>query len=662
MAANYQSSYYNINHYPYIDKLPILGRDINNTKVHVNFVFQFAKNSFNYQCDSINDNSGISATVHDIVGPPTNYSRYNFGIHIHTIREMQNKISSKSIDSMMLEKEQINHSYINIEYHESVYPVRISMYEKYNPGRVIRIWAKDYNNQWFLLWNETEIRITQENVGLTLFSPILRPCNFKTKMLRLEFNCSLLEKHFKLDAVMLIGTSELILPTHFDKNLLNQLRLERHIREIIVSKYKPLDFNRHENFPCFVYTHRHPNVHKHAYAKMGTNEFQEKIDEYCTFYKSNIIENLHKAELAHRKVSQDIIPNFLQFVKRVYKNPLFNDYSNYKKLMENIESLWDNSNELPRCSLSDLSDEIILEILKNLDFKSLCRVSKVNKRLNNLSWDSSLYESLNVRNIHFTYWRFEISHIFNYFAPRCKYLTQLDLSFCNFFAADFIEFLNNCGNLTDLRLISCQSIDNFVVLKISEICIKLKVLDLSNCNLIKDEGFSHLEKLKFLECLHLQEIKNLKTETLCKILQNNQHIHELNLAYNKNLNLDAVALELKTSCPNLEKINLRMTNTLTSQGIDALASCKKLQEVIFGFIKMPNISDLQNSFDKLFSCCQRLKAIDLSNFLGSIPDLETKSLLVKCNLKFLLDLPLLKVSNRFTFYVLNIYDWISLYL
>jgi F-box/leucine-rich repeat protein 4 len=45
-----------------------------------------------------------------------------------------------------------------------------------------------------------------------IFSPPLQLCNFKTKMLRLEFNHSLLDYYTELDAVLLIGTSELIIP------------------------------------------------------------------------------------------------------------------------------------------------------------------------------------------------------------------------------------------------------------------------------------------------------------------------------------------------------------------------------------------------------------------------------------------------------------------
>jgi hypothetical protein len=122
-----------------------------------------------------------------------------------------------------------------------------------------------------------------------------------------------------------------------------------------------------------------------------------------------------------------------------------------------------------------LQDEIIIKILGDLDLKSLCRMSSVNKRLNYLSRDSQLYKSLNVRNIFYTYWRFNVDNIFLYFAPRCKYLTQIDLSYCHFSVANFNTFLATCGEfITDLKLSYCPFIDNSTIFQISMICKHLK--------------------------------------------------------------------------------------------------------------------------------------------------------------------------------------------
>jgi len=42
-------------------------------------------------------------------------------------------------------------------------------------------------------------------------------------------------------------------------------------------------------------------------------------------------------------------------------------------------------------TLTELSDELLLEILKYLDFKDVCRVGAVNKRLKVISEDDALW-------------------------------------------------------------------------------------------------------------------------------------------------------------------------------------------------------------------------------------------------------------------------------
>jgi len=125
---------------------------------------------------------------------------------------------------------------------------------------------------------------------------------------------------------------------------------------------------------------------------------------------------------------------------------------------------------------------MILEVLKNLDLRALCRMSQVNKYFNNLTRDWSLYICLNVRCVRFRNSVLYMSNIFEYFTPRCKYLQQLDITASNFFNSDFEKFLDNCGrHLTHLRLSKCLFVDNDVLLKISKICKNLKSMYVYVC-------------------------------------------------------------------------------------------------------------------------------------------------------------------------------------
>ncbi|XP_071556207.1 F-box/LRR-repeat protein 4-like [Temnothorax nylanderi] len=298
----------------------------------------------------------------------------------------------------------------------------------------------------------------------------------------------------------------------------------------------------------------------------------------------------------------------------------------------------DESKELPCCSLSALPNEILLKIFKYLDLVTLCRMNEVNnRRFDILTRDSLLYTRLNMRYIKSQKY---MSDIFCYFTPRCKYLQQLDLTGSDFDVNDFANFLNNCGRrLTHLRLCyECIDVDlNPVLLEISETCKNLKELDLSYCSGIDDEGFSYLEKLTGLERLNLFST-NIRPERLCKILQNNQRMRELE-AYKEIdqtesgdfINYDAVLIELGNSCRDLEAIYSLDADTLTSQGINALTNCKNLQRVDFSLSTYNYDDNTNESIFRSLPSYQNLQEVSLFDPVLTDHRLE---LLARCkNLK-----------------------------
>ncbi|XP_024870810.1 uncharacterized protein LOC112453968 isoform X2 [Temnothorax curvispinosus] len=261
----------------------------------------------------------------------------------------------------------------------------------------------------------------------------------------------------------------------------------------------------------------------------------------------------------------------------------------------------DESKELSRCSLSTLPNEILLKILKNLDLKTLCRMSNVDKRFKNLTQDPELYTRLNMR------------------YKSKKYI--------------------NCGScLTHLCLRDCHIRQlNSVLLSfgISWTCKNLKELDLSELHCDK---FSYLEKLNNLECINIAELE-ISTKHVCKTLKNNPQIREVELG---ELN-DPILIELGNSCRDLEVINTPLficseeqgvssSNPITSQGINALANCKNLRKVILYFVDECSITD--DTF-RLLSSCQHLQEINID--FDSYPDVFTDhrlELLAQCkNLK-----------------------------
>ncbi|XP_071626653.1 uncharacterized protein [Temnothorax longispinosus] len=343
---------------------------------------------------------------------------------------------------------------------------------------------------------------------------------------------------------------------------------------------------------------------------------------------SNGIATSHKSKLAHKQVSrEEDMPSF----KQGY-HPLIRNHWNYVKFIEDIKLSSGESKE-QEDSFFALPDETIRIILKYLDMRSFCRMSKVNKRLNNLTQDPILFRSLNLRNLKKEYSKdsyFCYDKILFYFASKCKDLQQLDLTASCISELDFVNFLQSCGHcLTHLRLSHCNFVDKLSLLKISQICKNLKVLDLSYCPLGRmDQEVSSLENLEFLVNLDVRD-SDIRPEPLCKILQKTRRMRELNLnfflrqgdwlGWDKTpfeaLHLDAITIQLKNSCPDLEIIDLS-SHMITSRGIHALAECKNLRKLTMMEMNYSNRDGTIHTIDKhswrrLFSFCQCLEEVNL---------------------------------------------------
>ncbi|XP_071572453.1 F-box/LRR-repeat protein 4-like isoform X3 [Temnothorax nylanderi] len=544
MTSHYQPLYCeSCSRYPYVGRLSVEEED------SVDFIYQFVKKRF---VAVNNENLSIYHTAPDIIGPPK-FPNYGQLFHLPYFSEkMVSHITDISI-SPWQDKTIAFHficwrnlafkkGYIDIEFHEAVYPIRVCIYEIYNPGSVMQIWAQDSNNKWFKLWDESSHIVPPTS---RLFSPPLsHPCNFKTKMLRLVFKESLPKTYTKIDAVMLIGTSELILSKNANESLTNVLKRIN-----------------------FMYSPCHDDVYNLTAdlksAHLDIVHLQESFSEYCVICKSDIRRKTsYKNNMRHKEVPQEVIPAYLQpNGEKNSRHNLLKSNSNYDK---GLKLSSDESKELSLCSLSALPDEVLLMILKNLEFMSLFRMSYVDKRFNNLIRDPELYTRLSIR----------------------------------------------------------------IVVSDKQICKNLKELDLNNCPLIDDEGFSYLERLNGLECLDLRNT-DIRTERLSKILQRNQRMRELHW-YSTGILLDAVPIDLGNLCHNLEIIN-SSASYLTPQGISALTNCKNLRKVHLYLYEYPFTYD---SLFKLLSSYQNLQNLqEVYLHQGNLTD-HGLELLAQCrNLK-----------------------------
>ncbi|OAD59843.1 F-box/LRR-repeat protein 4 [Eufriesea mexicana] len=497
--------------------------------------------------------------------------------------------------------------YQDLEYFQEVYPIRVSIYETYNPGSVVGIWAQNPEGKWYQLWNGFPQVVPHKP---RIFSPYLQLCNFKTKMIRLEFNHSLLDYYTELDAVLLIGTSKLIVPNNLHNQTLNDLSQQ-------LGYLKQSDDDKYNLTPDYLK------------ANQDLTGLKKMLSKHCKLYKSKIIDNVSKGKLvskigkhyqfvppieeAFNSLQQFLQEDFPKLIKDIHHsipNTLTEQNNLFQERFLVSSTDFENQPLILTVNIS-LQDETVLKILKNLDLRSLCCLCRVNRHFNNIARDALLYTSLNLK----PYWHCLNTSALNSLASRCHYLQQLDLSWCGNYDMikyqDFIYFLHTCGTvLTHLRLNCCQFVNDAIILEISKVCKNLKELCLCNCMGVTNQGFTKLENLKFLERLELYRT-SIETSTVCSILKKNTEIRHLNLAGN--------------SCPHLESVDFWKSQTLTPHGVRALSHCTKLREVDFGWCG--GIGAPGDSLRALLFSCRYLEKVFLAALRG-LTDRDLEPLLL----------------------------------
>ncbi|CAG9786605.1 unnamed protein product [Diatraea saccharalis] len=147
----------------------------------------------------------VSYTAFNLRGPPSNfpdYGDYPQAFVMRTYGTWWDEAPSAQKDYMPQNSTPIaSQDYVEVSFERTVYPMEVSVFETYNPGALVRIWARGPTS-WLLLWEGEP-----EYVGDTprIFSPPIRQINVPTRILRLEFNHRLLPYYTELDAVLLKG-------------------------------------------------------------------------------------------------------------------------------------------------------------------------------------------------------------------------------------------------------------------------------------------------------------------------------------------------------------------------------------------------------------------------------------------------------------------------
>ncbi|XP_043498038.1 F-box/LRR-repeat protein 4 isoform X4 [Polistes fuscatus] len=543
-------------------------------KESVIFVEQFVKNVCDFS-SQYGSNISISYTAYNLAGSPSKFPDYGDfpqAFVMRTYGPWWNKAPSRLEDYMIQNNDSvISQDYIDVEYYQEVYPIRISIYETYNPGSVVGIWVQNPCGKWFQLWNGPPQFVPERP---RIFSPPLKTCHFKTKMVRLEFNHDLLDYYTELDAVLLIGTFELIMPRNhmYHQNLSNLLQ--------------ELGCNGYNNEDIYNLT---PDYMK---AKQDLSILKRMFCKYCILYNSKIMNNISKGKLVTTlgqhchsvppiEEAFNSLQEFLQeeFPKLIREMHLSSSSPICRISLQNDKNIFSTLNNIdsrPCGSFSALPDETVLKILKNLDLKTLCRLCRVNRHFSNIARDALLYTSLNLK----PYWYCLNDHALKYLIPRCQYLQRLDLSWCGNYNMisdrNFVDFIHSCGMHDRLNV-------DEIAIELGNSCLKLESVDFWKAQTLTPHGVRALAR-----CVNLREV---------------------DFGWCSGMGAPGDSLRgLLSSCRYLEKVFLAALRGLTDRDLEPLLLCQRLQQLdLLGARSLT--PDMCYGF---LLWCPKLEMIDLS--------------------------------------------------
>lgn len=308
--------------------------------------------------------------------------------------------------------------------------------------------------------------------------------------------------------------------------------------------------------------------------------------------------------------------------------------------------------------------ELIQLILNHLTLPDLCRLAQTCKLLNQHCCDPLQYIHLNLQ----PYWAKLNDTSLEFLQARCTLVQWLNLSWTGnrgfISVAGFSRFLKVCGSELVRLELSCSHFLNETCLEvISEMCPNLQDLNLSSCDKLPPQAFSHIAKLYGLKRLVLYRTKVEQT-ALLSILNFCSDLQHLSLGSCVMIeDYDVTASMIGAKCKKLQTLDLWRCKNITENGIAELASgCPLLEELDLGWCptlqsstgcfarlarQLPNLQKLfltanrsvcDTDIEELACNCTRLRQLDI---LGTrmVSPASLRKLLESCK-----DLSLLDVS------------------
>nr|XP_033794766.1 F-box/LRR-repeat protein 4 isoform X2 [Geotrypetes seraphini] len=250
--------------------------------------------------------------------------------------------------------------------------------------------------------------------------------------------------------------------------------------------------------------------------------------------------------------------------------------------------------------------ELIQLIISHLTLPDLCRLAQTCKRLHQHCCDPLQYIHLSLQ----PYWAKLNDASLEYLQPRCTLTQWLNLSWTGnrgvISVSGFSRFLKVCGaELLRLELACGHFLNETCLEVIAETCPNLQELNLSSCDKLPPQAFSHIAKICGLKHLILYRTK-VEIE-----------------------DYDLIASMMGAKCKKLRSLDLWRCKNITENGIAALVSgCQNLEELDLGWC--PTLQSSTGCFAKLARSLANLRKLFLTAN-RSVCDADIEELAANCS-------------------------------
>uniref|UniRef100_A0A1B0CEB9 F-box domain-containing protein n=2 Tax=Lutzomyia longipalpis TaxID=7200 RepID=A0A1B0CEB9_LUTLO len=557
---------------------------------------QYAQKVIDFSSQYGSDTS-ISYTAYNITGRPSKFPDYGDFPETFAMRTYGRWWDIAP--SAMEELQPTNfhdipiHDFIVVEFEEFVIPEAIAVYETYNPGAIVKIWAYFSTiSTWKCLWYSFPDPYVEKRPRI--FSPPLKKVALPTKIIRLEFNHIFLDYFTEIDGMVLTGRKCDV------GEICDAAAMRKSKKGPILRKLESVQFKL-----------RQIENHKDILKDFLANDLGNFMKEVGLVHEDEKEDNT-PPQITLKDLPCEILFKILSYLDLV---SIFRTAQVCKKLYDVATDpfLYQEINLKPYWHA--VCDEMLTTLTKR---------ATLLKKLD-ISW-CGLFHSIT-------------PSVFREFVRCCcKNLTHLRMNSCKFINAFCMEVVGSvCVNLRELCLRNYSkspSVLNFHCLKNLRF---LERLDLFRTQIDSDLLLMTLRYNPGLKHLNLGICNSTVSmdDVAVHIARYNRSIVSIDMW--KSHFLSSVGLLSLSQCHDLEEVDFGWCLREEASPGDSLRillkGCPKLKKVFLAAIRGINDRDLEN----ITEFCPNLEQLDLMGVLGITYDMCYK-ILSNCRKLKMLDL------------------------